>query len=263
LRFKLACALLALLVSYGLWLALLRNLPLFQVESVTITGLSGARSPQITSTLALTAREMTTTDFSLARLRSAVAGYESVEGLEADTEFPHGVHIEVRERRALARLDYGGTIVAVSGNDRVLEGIVASRNLPLVRSASAPTGDRVSDPLTRAELALLAAAPQPLLDRVYAIRIGSEGLTVRLRGGPLIYFGDDALPHAKWDSAAVVLASPTARGARYIDVSLPGRPAADVGNPATSSPASTAQSQNPAAALVGAGSAATSSSTSG
>jgi cell division septal protein FtsQ len=234
LRYKLGLAVLALAGAYALWLGVVRDLSLFQVQRVRIDGLAGASAPQIATTLELTARQMTTTDFSSARLQSAIADDASVASVTADTEFPHGVRIDVVERHPLARVDYNGTIVAVARNDRVLSGLTASRSLPLIRSSESPRGERITDPLARTELALLAAAPQPLWRDVYTIRESSEGLTARLRHGPLIYFGNATLPHAKWDSAAVVLASTTSRGARYVDVSLPSRPAAAVGDPATS-----------------------------
>jgi cell division protein FtsQ len=180
---------------------------------------------------------MTTTNVSVSRLRAAVIGYTAVEGLRVHTSFPHGLRIEVMQRVPLARLDYGGTIVAVSRDDRVLAGIVPPRSLPLVRTTRAPLEGRVVDPLSREELALLASAPVALRVRVYSVTSGSEGLTVRLRGGPLVYFGNTALPHAKWDSAAAVLATASARGASSIDVSLPSRPAAQVANPQTSATA--------------------------
>lgn len=251
LRYKLGAALLAFAALAALWFAVLRGSSLFQVRSVAVSGLSGAGAPQLQDTLELTAREMTTTDFSVAKLRAAVSGYPAVASVSARTDFPHGVRIAVVERRALARLDVRGTIVAVSSNDRVLRGMPAPRSLPLIRSTMPPSGDRVTDSLTRLEIGLLAAAPRPLLRDVYTIRQSAEGFTVRLRHGPLIYFGDATLPHAKWDSAAVVLASRTSRGARYIDVELPDRPAADVGD-ALTSPQFGATSQSASVAtLVG------------
>ena len=55
---------------------------------------------------------------------------------------------------------------------------------------------------------------------------GPDGLTVGLRNGALIYFGDTARPHAKWIAAARVLADPGSSGASYVDVRVPDRPAA-------------------------------------
>jgi cell division septal protein FtsQ len=260
LRLKLVCVTLGLLGVYGLWIEVLRDAPLFQVQTVTVAGLSGDAAPQISSTLELTAREMTTTDFSVARLRASVSSYAFVGGLRVRTEFPHGVAIEVIERRPLARLDVAGSIFAVSSDDRVLGGLLPSRELPLVRSSVLPIDGRVTDPLARQEIALLADAPAPLRSRVYAMYLGSDGLTAQLRLGPLLYFGSDALGHAKWDSAAAVLANPSSRGARYIDVSLPSRPAAQIDDPATSANASLTTA---VASLSGASSTGPSTSTSG
>jgi hypothetical protein len=56
--------------------------------------------------------------------------------------------------------------------------------------------------------------------------MGAEGVTVAMRSGLLIYFGDATRPHAKWLSLARVLADPSSAGASYVDVRLPERPAA-------------------------------------
>ena len=47
-----------------------------------------------------------------------------------------------------------------------------------------------------------------------------------LRDGPELIFGDDSRRRAKWTAAARVLADPEAEGAAYVDVRIPGRPAA-------------------------------------
>jgi cell division septal protein FtsQ len=192
-----------------------------------------------------------------------VSGYTSVASLTVQTHFPHGLSIHVIENNPLARLDFGGTIVAVSANDRVLAGLVPSRSLPLVRTTLAPVAGTVRDPLAREELALLAAAPAPLRDRVYSVVLGGEGLTAQLRSGPKIYFGNDTLPHAKWASAAVVLASTSSRGASYVDVSLPSRPAAQINDPLTSASSTAATGSATAASIDGSAQTGSSSSTSG
>jgi cell division protein FtsQ len=86
---------------------------------------------------------------------------------------------------------------------------------------------------------------------------GPEGLTVTMRNGLSIYFGDGTRPHAKWLSAARVLADPSSAGATYVDVRLPERPAA--GTPAASglegaaaAPAQVSASDPSAAALAAA-----------
>ncbi len=53
-----------------------------------------------------------------------------------------------------------------------------------------------------------------------------DGLVVTLHEGPELIFGDATHMDAKWVAATRVLADPEAEGASYVDVRLPGRPAA-------------------------------------
>jgi cell division protein FtsQ len=70
-------------------------------------------------------------------------------------------------------------------------------------------------------------APLELRRRLEGFREGGErGLTVAVRGGPVLIFGDATRVRAKWTAAARVLADPSSRGATYIDLRLPDRPAA-------------------------------------
>jgi hypothetical protein len=56
-----------------------------------------------------------------------------------------------------------------------------------------------------------------------------NGVVLQLRGGPQVYFGADSKLTQKWQDAVAVLQNSASRGAAYIDVSDPGRPAAGVG----------------------------------
>ena len=67
---------------------------------------------------------------------------------------------------------------------------------------------------------------------------GTASSRVYLHRGPRLIFGDGALPHAKWDAAAAVLADHWSLGASYVDVRIPSRPAAQVADPNTSVTAS-------------------------
>ena len=94
-------------------------------------------------------------------------------------------------------------------------------------------GDRLTSPaaLHRARVAGLApAALRPRLERIDTR--SQDGIVVELRDGPELIFGDATRVRAKWVAAARVLADPDSQGATYIDVRLPGRPAAG-GLPAT------------------------------
>jgi hypothetical protein len=78
------------------------------------------------------------------------------------------------------------------------------------------------------ELTVLGAEPAPFVrakavERVFS---GSRGVTVEMRNGLMVYFGDGTLPHAKWLSLARVLLDSSSAGASYVDVRVPERPAA-------------------------------------
>ena len=73
---------------------------------------------------------------------------------------------------------------------------------------------------------------------------------MELRDGPELIFGEATRVRAKWVAATRVLADPDSQGATYIDVRLPGRPAAG-GLPATTlapvAPAGSEQATTPQA----------------
>ena len=100
-------------------------------------------------------------------------------------------------------------------------------HLPLVEVEGALAGDRLREATARAAATIAGAAPALLRRRVEQIEKRPElGLVAELREGPELIFGDGARARAKWAAAARVLADPEARGASYIDLRIPSRPAA-------------------------------------
>jgi hypothetical protein len=111
----------------------------------------------------------------------------------------------------------------------VLGPALLSSSLPALNGYYEPLpGQHVQGPNLLAALAVLGAAPKPLAKlatRVFTSADG-QGLTVAMKSGLLVYFGDASRPHAKWLSLARVLADPSSAGASYVDVRVPERPAA-------------------------------------
>jgi cell division protein FtsQ len=239
LRHKLACLAAVPLVGVGGWMAL-RDSSLFSVDHVSVAGLSPNALPAVSSQLLAAAHSQTTTDFSVGALRAAVAQYTLIDDVQAQTQFPHGVRIKVLERRPIALLDVSGHGFPLDAGGRVITGLARHGRLALVRSTHLPSQGRTRDPFVLLALRMLTDAPVPLRRRVAAVTIADGALTIYLHRGPKLIFGNDALPHAKWDSAAAVLADRSSRGASYIDVRLPSRPAAQVADPATSGSAASA-----------------------
>jgi cell division protein FtsQ len=232
LRIALLAALIALPLLAGGWM-LLRKSSFVAVEHVQVSGVHGPQAHAIDAALAGAAEHMSTLDLHPAALRAAVASFPVVQSVKAIPHFPHGLRIEVVEQPPVAALTVGGTRTAVAADGVVLGPSLLSSSLPALNNSQGGgveslTGERVQGQSLLAELTVLGAVPKPLqryVTRVYTFS-GGQGLTVAMRSGLLVYFGDAWRPHAKWTALARVLAAPTSVGATYIDVRVPERPAA-------------------------------------
>jgi cell division protein FtsQ len=248
LRLSVLIAALALPALGGGWLWL-RDSSLVAVEEVRVSGARGVQAAGIEAALDGAARRMTTLDVNVGELRAAVVSFPVVRDVRVSTSFPHGLRIGIVEEPPVAALVIGGGRTAVAADGVVLGPALLSGRLPLVRGSAADTlaGGRVRTPSALQALGVLGAAPRPLLGWIANVFPGPEGLTVRMRNGLEIYFGDARRPHAKWLSALRVLTDPSSAGAYYVDVRLPGRPAAGLGTggattATTSSASATGQS---------------------
>jgi cell division protein FtsQ len=244
-RARLVLAVAVAIALGGGWLWL-RDSSLVAVRHVQIVGLSGDTAPAIRSALEQAATGMTTLDTNAGRLRAAIAPFTVVKDLRVTTQFPHGMRIEVVERLPVAALSVNGQRLPVAGNGTVVSGMPAPASVPTLPISTMPAGRRVTDRTTLLELAVLDAAPRLLRAHVAQIGYAERGLTVTLRNGPRLIFGDTTLLHAKWDAAATVLAQPGAHGATYIDVRIPSEPTAQVADPATTGAAAQAPGAVPA-----------------
>ncbi|HEX3392512.1 MAG TPA: FtsQ-type POTRA domain-containing protein [Solirubrobacteraceae bacterium] len=234
----LVCVALALPLLGGGWMWLRNSSLLLGVRHVHIAGVHGAQSIEIRDALAAAASRMSTLHFSVAALRAAVVAYPEVAAISASASLPHTLSIHVSERLPVATLVGPGERTAIAADGTVLGPALASAALPSVAAKTAPApGTRVHEASALAAAAALGAAPAGLLRYVTRAYEGPEGLTLQMRNGLLVYFGDGSYPHAKWLSLARVLSSPGATGAVYVDVRLPERPAAGFSPPGSSSAA--------------------------
>jgi cell division protein FtsQ len=265
-RRRLRIALLALVVAMpvlgGGWL-LLRKSSFVAVQQVQIEGVHGADAQAVQAALTQAAHGMSTLDASAAALRAAVAPLHVVRAVRVVPRFPHGLRIEVSEQLPVANLTVAGIHTAVAADGVVLGPQLLSGSLPSVSGYSIPApGKLVRGANLRAALSVLGAAPTPLAKHVERVFVGAKGLTVAMRNGLLVYFGDDSRPNAKWLSLARVLADSSSAGAAYVDVRLPGRPAAgfpegvkppDAGEAASPSTSESLGSQESAVSSLAAG----------
>jgi cell division protein FtsQ len=218
-----ALAVLALLVAGLLWF---RDSSLVAVQKVTVVGLSGPEAGKVTTQLEDAAKDMTTLHVRGDQLRSVVAPYPVVKDLRVSTDFPHGLKITVVENTPVAVIVADGAKTPVSADGQLLRG-AGQRELPEVPMSVPPGGERIVDQTAREAVAALAAAPAALRDRVLRASTTKQGgLTLVLHNGPDLRFGGADRLAAKWAAAAAVLADDNSRGATYLDLRYPERPAA-------------------------------------
>lgn len=223
-RLVIAVVLLALLAGAGYRWG--RDASIVQVRAVTVTGTTSSAEPRIREALEGAARGMTTLHVREDVLRKAVADFPSVAGIRTRTDFPHGLAIEVLERRPAAVLSSGDQLLAVTGSGLLLRDVAAPDTVPEIAIHTPVPGERVQDPKLLGALAVAAAAPPALAKRTISIGWGPRGLNAQLESGPPLVFGSSADAAAKWAGAARVLADPSAAGALYLDLRVPGRVAA-------------------------------------
>ena len=213
-----ACLLLA--AGYQLWL---RDSSLVAVEDVAVTGLTTKDAPRLRAALASAARTMTTLHVERSELERAIAAYPVVRELEVHADFPNRLEIHVVEHRPAALVDG----LPVAGDGTILRGLPVEGSLPTIDPAGKLSGDRLTDAGALHAAHVAGGAPAALRSRLDHVDVRSgQGIVVELRDGPELIFGDAHRVRAKWIAATRVLADPEAAGATYIDVSLPGRPAA-------------------------------------
>jgi cell division septal protein FtsQ len=148
-----------------------------------------------------------------------------VAGIETSVDLPHGLEVEVIERRPVATVERpDGEPVPVAADGTLLPSFRADHSLPPL-PGEAPEGTKVTDEDTVATLAAVAGAPPELARRIEAVEPGEGGLTALIADGPAVVLGDASRVKEKWTAAAAVLAQADGASAAYIDVRHPQRPA--------------------------------------
>lgn len=213
----------ALLALYRFWF---RDSSFVTVQHVTVTGLTTKDGPRIRTALTAAAHDMSTLNMNQAALDSAVTGFPIVKAVVAQASFPHSLKIHVIEREPVAVLSVGGERLLLAPDGSVLRDVATGHPLALIHSSGAVPQATLTDRGALSALHVAGAAPLALAGRITTIGHDREGLTVHVRGGPSLIFGDDSRPVAKWAAVSAVLADPSSKGATYIDVRVPDRPVA-------------------------------------
>jgi cell division protein FtsQ len=222
-RRRVIAGLLALVALYGGYMLWFRNLSLFAIDQVTITG-AGTNEGEIKAAVERAARDMTTLHLNDGELRDAVAQFPTVASVRASTSFPHTLHVTITERLPIAFIKVGGATTAVSADGYLLRGATFdAKHLPRIDGVG--QGARLT-PNATAQAAILGATPAPLRDHVMSSTWDDQqgGVVVSLDNGPELRFGDGSSARDKWTAAVAVLSSSEHGSPAYLDVSVPDRP---------------------------------------
>ncbi len=220
---------LALVGCLGLGWLWFRGSSFVRVQRVTVTGLSGPDVARIRAALTATALQMTTLDMNISRLEAAVSRYPFVRALTVSGNGAHAVVIRVTEQIPVALIQVAGGMRVVDSQGELLPATTTHGSLPQVPLGNPPSGSWLTAPGPRGVIAVLAAAPYAFLAHITtAVSSVAHGVTVQLRNGPQLYFGQTTQLARKWNAAVAVLRSSYTRGAAYIDLSDPRRPAPGV-----------------------------------
>jgi cell division protein FtsQ len=218
-----ALAAVAVILVAG-YLVFLRNSSLFAIDEVEVSGVT-ANQERISAALVRAAEDMTTLHVRDDDLRKAVAGFPTVATLTTDTDFPHGLKVEVTERLPVATAQIEGEQTPVSADGYPLTGIdFDPKELPGLDAD--PTVDGRLGPEGTAQAAILGAAPEELRPRLKESTwdLDRGGVVVDLDGAPELRFGEGDRASDKWQAVVTVLAAPDLGSPGYVDVSVPTRP---------------------------------------
>src|SRR5947207_8021137 len=108
-----------------------RDLSLWSVDNVHVTGATGQDAGQIEAALQNAAHGMTTLHVRSGDLRDAVARFPIVKSVRVHPSFPHGLRIEVVENAPVAALAGAGRPVAVTADGTLLRDVPVD-GLPVV-----------------------------------------------------------------------------------------------------------------------------------
>jgi cell division protein FtsQ len=234
-----ALVVLAVLTPGWFWL---RDSSLVRISDVEVIGATGPQAAEVRQALTDAAQRMSTLDVDTAKLTAAVRQFPIVAGVKVHPHLLHRLVVDVVQHVPVGALAHGSARLAVAGDGTILAGTLTS-GLPLVPVSSPPGGRTLVEPAALRMVELLAAAPSALRARVTRVGMTKVGMIAHLSNGPDLFFGPNVRLAAKWAAATRVLSDYAARGASYLDLRVPERPAAgglEAPPAATSSPATTA-----------------------
>jgi cell division protein FtsQ len=213
---------------FALYMFVLRDIGLVAVDDVQVSGLTGKDAGRASVALEQAARSSTTLHVDHAAIDEVVARFPVIHSVRLETDFPHGLRVRVIEQRPAAMLVAGGRRIPVAGDGSILTGLPIRDALPVVKVAGSTIPAKQLTPSGTLDAVRVAGGAPPVLTPMLegVTREHAKGWVVQIKDGPDLIFGPASRLGVKWASAVRVLADRDAAGADYIDLRIPGRPAA-------------------------------------
>jgi cell division protein FtsQ len=202
-----------------------RETSLFAVRSIEVRGAPAELATRVRAALTpLVGSSLVVFDSGAASRR--LATLPDVAAASFDRDFPHTLRVFVRAERAVAVARQGSDAWLVSARARVLRQLEAKPYPTLPRlwlpgSTDVAPGQTLAGSPAKAAGALGAAGSLSLPGAVRTVRADDSELTLVLASGLEVRLGDPS--HLALKLAIARRIVPRARGACYVDVSVPGR----------------------------------------
>ncbi len=230
----------------GVYMVWLRDIGLVAVEKVQVTGLTGKDAAKATAALEAAARDSTTLHVDRAAIDAVADRFPIIHSVRIETDFPKGMTVAVTEQRPAAMLVAGSRRIPVAGDGSVLTALTIHQSLPTIKVEPGNVPDKRLTPSSTLDAVRVAGgAPAALTPRLESVtKEGAKGWVVQVEDGPELIFGAATSLTSKWTAVMRVLADRGAAGADYIDLRIPGRPAAGGLPVQTVAPVAPAESQD-------------------
>ena len=228
LRSRLVALAVVAVVAAGLYTFVLRDIGLVAVHTVEVTGLTGSRdAAQATTALQKAARQSTTLHVDHGALAAVTTRYPLISSIAVHPDFPNTMRIDVVQQRPAAMLIVGARRIPVAGDGSILTGVPIKGELPTVKVQGAVPDKRLTPSGTLDAVRVAGGAPARLTPTLVSVtRQGEKGWVIKMLDGPDLIFGSASQVALKWRAATRVLADRDAKGADYLDLRIPTRPAA-------------------------------------
>lgn len=209
-------ALVLVLVATGVWLLWFSSV--VTVEEVEVSGTNTLSPARIERAAAVPMGEQLV-QVDLAAIEARVERIDAVASAKVSRSWPHGISIEVTERVPIAVVRIDGTQKALAADGVAFDykKSLLPNDIPVVETELDVTAATLSE-----AAAVVLSLPAAVATRVNLIKADSiDRMVLKLDGGITVQWGtaEDS------DTKAQVLEALLGTGEKFIDVSVPGRPA--------------------------------------